>query len=292
MVALLAGAAAGCASDDDLSREDVAAIEQEELTNLEQGLKGIAGDKVTRFASAEEFVKKSEELNRSYLLDQTKGKSLRDGLGTLSDLVAASDAFTLSELGTAVVGETQLFSAEMLAKQARERMAALHLQDDAAAAGDVVGETSQALTGVSWTASDKQGDYKMIGYSYNDTTLVSGTVGARTEFQKYREKYWWLGKRWYSLEANHMSLRVIVFSNSTAQYVHEASSNNDDLLGHVVARCVSTGSPWCHEELGRWGMHSFHAVDHGNYKFRVQTANNVNDNADYKGYGTGYYIPW
>jgi hypothetical protein len=289
MAALLAGAAVGCASNDDLSREEVEAIEQEELAGLEQGLGAIAGDRVTRFATTAEFVTKLEDLSRSYRLDQAQGKALRDGLGTLSDLVAASDVFALSQLGTAVVGDTPLLSAATLTDQAAERLAAVHAEDEVAAQ-DGLGQTSQALTGVSWTAEDRQYPYKMIGYSYHDTTPFQGNVGARTEFQKHREKYWWLGKRWYNLEANRMSLRVVAFYSNTAQYLHEAISNNDDLLGHVVVSCISTGS--CHSDLSPWGMHSWHAVDHGAYTFRVQTANNVNDNADYKGYATGYYIPW
>jgi hypothetical protein len=297
---LFGGCGWGCsAASDSPSSEDAAAIEQAELSHLEAGLRSLAGDKVTRFSSAEELAAKRAELDREYRLDKAKGKALRAELGTLGDLVRPQEALTLAALGQVYVSDTSVFSTEQLMQKARTKLAALHEEepgpDGAREGSEHVGTTAQALTGKSWQSEDRQYPYKMIGTSYHDTTWVEGEVGAKTEFQKHREKYWWLGKRWYGLDADHLSVRSVVFKNNSAIDAVQDSDSNDDVVSVTANWCVAkpTGSDiTCGAILNPYGVHSFHAVDHGSSRFRVETANNVSDGANYNGYTTGYDIAW
>lgn len=296
---LLASTGLGCsASSDGLSTEDVAAVEQQELMRLEAGLRSLAGDKETRLASADELAARRRDIQREYKLDKAKGKELRSALGTLGDLVRPDEALALATLGNVYVDDALVFSAEQLLQKARAKLEALHEEEpqaESTAAGEHLGETAQALSGVGWQAEDRQYPYKMIGTSYHDTTWIEGQVGAKTEFQKHREKYWWLGKRWYGLDAEHLSVRSIVFKSNTAIDAVQDSDSNDDAVGVTANWCVAkptSGDITCGAILSPYGVHSFHAVDHGSSRFRVETANNVADGANYNGYWSGYNIAW
>jgi hypothetical protein len=84
--------------------------------------------------------------------------------------------------------------------------------------------------------------YKMVGESWNQFGGVGyASSGGKTTFHKYREKYWFLGKRWYELDADRISIRVYYFDCLKFSASSTGNGVVDDFTHSVSNSCTQWG---------------------------------------------------
>ena len=134
------------------------------------------------------------------------------------------------KFGTIVVGSDTVLSQQSLEENC------VYVGDDSV---ESKGLQKVAVTASGWPSSSvtiKNGDYKMIGESWNNFGGYGyASTGGMTSFHKYREKYWPFGSYWYEVDADRISIRSYYFECSKISDVVK-----DPNLGSFVTALINS----------------------------------------------------